>query len=57
MWKPARNRAQIGLIASTKLATQRRFLDKDNKQMNHPCYQQSISDKQERAKSAAGTTP
>src|SRR6266566_6060773 len=50
MRKPARNRAQIGFIASTKLVTQRGFLDEDHKQMNHHCYQQSISDKQERAK-------
>src|SRR5207237_1529859 len=48
--QPSRNRAQIGFITFPKLATQRGFLDEDHKHMNHHCYQQRISSKQERAK-------
>src|SRR5260221_12305883 len=48
--EPSRNRAQIAFIALPKLVAQRGFLDEDHEQMNHSPHQQSISDKQERAK-------
>src|SRR6266705_3948703 len=48
--QPARNRAQIRLIALPKPATQRWFLVENHKQMHHHPYQQHIADQQKRVK-------
>src|SRR5205807_6824985 len=48
--KPSRDHAKIGFIAHPKLVTQRGLLDEDHKPMDRCRYQQSISNKRERAK-------
>ena len=48
--QPARNRAQVGLIALTKPATQRGFLVEDDKQMHHDSHQQPTLGQEQRVK-------